>query len=188
MASLLQIRRDLDDLGDAGADVDHYDTYVSAWLQMLLNYPNHWQAAASGGVAFPKSDLDHLAGLATLLDMTPRRVLPAGGQDLLRKTIADAKTLLIEDTSLSSQLQTYLVRLIREIERALEDEALGDEFDYLAKAEDLWVALQAAAGQSRGKKTGWKAAAARLLIPAAGGVLTHAGELGLDGIQQALGR
>lgn len=187
MAALLQIRRDLNDLRDAGADVDHYETYVTAWLQMFVNYPNNWQHPTSGGLSFPKSDLDHLAGLATLLDMTPRRELPAGGQDLLRKTIADAKALLIEDTSLSSQLQIYLVRLIREIERALEDDLMGQDFDYVEKAESLWVALQAAAGQSRGRKGKWKTAASRLLIPAASGVLAHAAELGVDGMQQALG-
>ena len=106
----------------------------------------------------------------------------------IRATLDDVVKLLLEDDSLSSELRYYLTKLVREMQTALDDEEVGANFDFMGAAERLWVAMQAAGGQSTKKKSGWFTVAKNFLVPLSVGLMTHGGSLGIDDVHHMLGR
>jgi hypothetical protein len=132
--------------------------------------------------------MGQLQMLGTLIEATKGRIAP-GGLDRLSAVVDEAIGLLEEDQTISAELRYYLVKLVREIRDAMEDETLAGGFDYASAAERLWVAMQAAAGQADEERSPrWRDAAAKLIVPAVTGAITHAATLGYDGVAAALGQ
>ncbi|AIV40002.1 MULTISPECIES: hypothetical protein [unclassified Curtobacterium] len=174
-------------------EADGLNVYVSResfpqWGRMAANAGTTWGQQSDPGAAFPSAAMGQLQMLGTLIEATKGRIAP-GGLDRLSAVVDEAIGLLEEDQTISAELRYYLVKLVREIRDAMEDETLAGGFDYASAAERLWVAMQAAAGQADEERSPrWRDAAAKLIVPAVTGAITHAATLGYDGVAAALGQ
>lgn len=88
--------------------------------------------------------------------------------------------LLITDESLSPHLREYVFKLATEIRIALDDEAVTGSFDFAEGAHRLWVAMYAAAGQSKTMRTKWKGAASGLFRDAGAAALGSLPTVGIS--------
>lgn len=187
MRHLLAIQRALDVLKSEGRETDYFYEYFTAWLKIVLNYPGSWQTGTRSDAAFPSSLLNQLQGLAVILDFSGHPGMNAESKGHIRATLDEVIELLLGDDSLSSELRFYLTKLVREMQTALDDEEVAANFDFMGAAERLWVAMQAAAGQSTTKKSGWTTVAKNFLIPISVGMMTHTGSIGIDDVHRMLG-
>ncbi|MGN7222923.1 hypothetical protein ACTHQN_08670 [Curtobacterium flaccumfaciens] len=181
-----EVSRTLEGLQEIGLDVTASLDYLPRWGEMAAGVGVAWSSAVGREEAFPADAMAQLRMLATLIEATGAQAAPAN-RDLLADVVAEAIALLEEDDSITGELRWYLVKLVREIRDALEDDRIGGGFNFADAAERLWVAMHAAAAQSGEKPSAWSTGAAKLLPPAVSGVLVHMGTVGFDGIVQALG-
>lgn len=175
---LLSIRNALDYLEAKGISISTYRQYYEQWMQMALHVPNNWTGSSDPQQGFPAEPLAHLDTLATLLDVD-RPALHPDPEAKLRTVVAEVFDLLATDESLSEHLREYVFKLANEIRTALDDEAITGSFDFAAAAERLWVAVYAAAGQSRKASGKWKTTARRLFLDSAAGAIGSSPSLGL---------
>jgi hypothetical protein len=173
MGYLLGTVDGMERLDDQGLPVRVYRKYVAVWTQMLMAYPHSWTNNIGQDEAFPPNAMDHLETLSGWFAVSgPRLREDADGE--LRSITSQARELLHDDTSLSSELRLYLVRLLAEIDSALDDETIGSSFDFSVAAERLWVALFAASAQSEKpeKKSQWSNLAQHIWAPTAVGLIS----------------
>jgi len=135
-----------------------YENAFDIWVKMALNFPGNWLGGSDSNSVFDPTALAHLETFATHLDFN-QPSLPAESAGTLREAIANAMELLAEDESITGNLRTYIYQLISELRTALDDEAVAGDFDFATSAHRLWVALWAAAGQSKSRRQRWTAAA-----------------------------
>ena len=135
-----------------------YEQAFDTWVRMGLNVPGNWEGGSDANAVFNPTALAHLETFATHLDFN-QPSLPEGSAATLRDAIANAMELLAEDESITGNLRSYIYQLISELRTALDDEAVAGDFDFATSAHRLWVALWAAAGQSKGRRQRWTAAA-----------------------------
>jgi hypothetical protein len=180
------LSRVIDGLSNDGFNMTMSKEYLPQWGRMAASVGASWTSNNHSVEPFPADAMFQLQALSTILELAQTRTGPAN-LDLLSDVVTQASELLKGDESLSDELRSYLVKLVREIRNALEDDTLGGGFNFAEAAERLWVAMQAAAGESRENSEGWKHAAASLLPSAAAGVLTHMGVVGFDTVMKALG-
>jgi hypothetical protein len=124
----------------------------------------------------------HLQTLAILLDVDRPSLSPKPEQTL-RTVLNTVFELLSDDEGLSDSLRAYIYRLANEMRTALDDESLVGSFDFADAAERLWVALQAAAGQSQRNESAWKQASADLFRDAGAAALGSMPSLALTVMQ-----
>jgi hypothetical protein len=180
------LSRVIDGLSADGFNMTMSKEYLPQWGRMAASVGASWTSNNHTVQPFPADAMSQLQALSTILELAQTRTGPTN-LDLLSDVVTQASELLKDDESLSDELRAYLVKLVREIRNALEDDTLGDGFNFAEAAERLWVAMQAAAGESSEKSDSWKQAAASLLPSAAAGVLTHMGVVGFDAVMKALG-
>jgi len=173
MAVLLQTIERLDDLEDAGVPVAVYRRYIPAWTKMLMGYPLGWYSQTNQDEAFPPAAMDQLETLSSWFRVLQPKLRPES-EKTLQSIVADTDDLLRADESISVELKRYLARLLREIQAALDDEKLGTSFDYAAATERLWVALFAAAAQSKSdeQRSKWSDLGKRFWMPTTVGLIT----------------
>lgn len=170
---LLALEKRLVELKEEGIDSEIYGRYVYTWTARLFNYPFGWRdAVLDPDQAFPQAELDMLSTLGTILRMRQPQRDPVQLLNL-GSVAAQVLSLVEEDETLSPALAQYLNSLAREISAALDDEKYLAEFDVSAAATRLWVALQAAAGQSQDdeKKARWAQAAKSFVFNVSTGAL-----------------
>jgi len=180
------IARTVEGLSSLGLDMTAAETYLPRWAKMAASVNVSWSQSTGADSAFPQDALSQLQSLATIIELAGARGQPAN-IELLREVVEQAMQLLAEDSSISGELRAYLVKLVRELRNALEDEAVGGGFNFAEAAERLWVAMQAASAQSKEKGGAWRTVAAKMLPPAAAGVLAHVGNVAFDEVRKALG-
>ena len=173
MSHLMDTIRGLDELENAGVQVRVYKRYVAHWTRMLMSYPLGWYTQTGAEEAFPSSAMDQLEALSSWFEVHKPRLRPEA-KGTLHELVDDTRSLLRDDDSISNELRLYLQRLISEIDAALNDEELGESFDYASATERLWVGLFAASAQSADdeQKSRWSNLARRFLIPTTIGVLS----------------
>lgn len=180
------IRRTIAGLADLNIDMTASASYLPRWGAMAAGVGVSWTNANGSGQAFPSDAMAQLRALGTIIQLAGAQARPAN-LDILREVVEQTISLLAEDDSLTDELRAYLVKLVREIRDALEDETVGAGFDFARAAERLWVAMHAASAQSTKKSSAWQEWATKMLPPAVSGVLTHIGVVGFDGVMKALG-
>lgn len=144
---LLQVVRGLDELENRGVPVSIYRRYVDQWSWMVLAYPGGWSGNQTVSAVYQGGPLDHLETLAHWFD-DRQPGLTTEHRHNLGSITEQAQAILDDDDTLSPVLRLYLGRLLREIRNALDDEQLGERFDFEQAAQRLWVTLIAAADQS----------------------------------------
>lgn len=164
MRDLILVEEGLTALEDRGVRVTVYKRYVSSWRRMVLSYPYGWGQAVQRENVYSQSAIDQLDTLADWFDDR----LPAATSEQKQKLgsiTESAQSILDADETLSPVLRKYIGRLLREIRNALDDEQLGERFDYESAAQRLWVTLIAAADQSTDpdQKTRWQDTTRRFL-------------------------
>lgn len=181
---LISIEHALEYLGSKNASIDVYRAQFPEWVKMAINAPNTWTGGTSTEQGFPSAPMSHLNTFATLLDFD-RPGLQPEPEAKLRDVVHAVMELLIADESLTPHLREYVFKLANEIRTALDDEAISGSFDFVDSAERLWVAMYAAAGQSRTMRTKWKGAASNLFRDAGAAALGSLPAVGLTVAQIA---
>jgi hypothetical protein len=127
---------------------------------MVLSYPGGWTAGQTAENVFPQGPLDHLDTLADWFE-DRRPPITSGQRQLLEDVLTEAQSVLDADESLSAALRQYIGRLLREVRTALDDERLGERYDFAQAAQRLWVTFLAASSVSTddAQKTRWADAA-----------------------------
>jgi hypothetical protein len=180
------IERTIVGLTDLNIDMTASASYLPRWGEMAASVGVAWSSNTGMGSAFPADAMAQLRALGTIIQLAGGQARPTN-LNILRDVVDKTIELLGEDDSLTGELRAYLVKLVREIRDALDDEVVGGGFDFTDAAERLWVAMHAASAQSSSRADVWKEQAARMLPPAVGGVLTHVGVVGFDHVMKALG-
>ena len=92
---------------------------------------------------------------------------------MFEDVLPDVEELLTDSEDLPGPLQHYIRTLAREVQAALDDQELGDGFDFQGALTRLWMALGAAAGHASTpeKQSAWRAAAQNIFINATGAAL-----------------
>ena len=169
-------------LESRGIDAGVYRVELKNWIDMVLHLPNNWAGQSDPNVGFPPTPMAHLQTLAILLDVD-RPSLSPNPEQTLRTVLGTVFTLLVDDDALSDSLRAYIYRLADEMRTALDDESIVGTFDFAEAAERLWVALQAAAGQSRRNGSAWRTASADLFRDAGAAALGSMPTLALTVMQ-----
>ena len=176
---LIAIEHALNYLGSKNSSIDVYRTQFPEWVKMAINAPNNWTSGTTASDGFPPVPMAHLDTFATLLDFD-RPGLQPEPEAKLRSVINVVMDLLITDESLSPHLREYVFKLATEIRIALDDEAVTGSFDFAEAAHRLWVAMYAAAGQSKTMRTKWKGAASGLFRDAGAAALGSLPTMGIS--------
>lgn len=179
MTCLIEIDHRLSQLEAEGRNVGSYQRMLPTWMHAVLMFPGGWQAKQPKVSAHAMDSLEHLA---ELLDLVTPSVRPERSQqlsDLLDRVAA----MLKDDDSLSDQLRRYLFWLVEETRTALAEHQTLGTFDVNGAMMRLWVGLNAAAEQSKGKKREWRGVVRDLFVGTTGGLLANVPGI----VQQALG-
>jgi len=182
-ALLTRIETLLETLEREGHRVAVYRKMVRHFKTPLTGTIAGWEGAINPDGVITQDRLDQLEAVAAFLDGKVHE-LSAGDMTDLGLVVDKAASLLQDDVSLPVPLRRYIHRLLQAIRHALEDEAIGETFDFDASVTQLWIALQAAASTSTEKESFWKALAGEIVVGVSSGVL---GQLATFGVQTAIG-
>ncbi|WP_278102257.1 hypothetical protein AB0870_12055 [Microbacterium proteolyticum] len=152
--ALSEIEALLGQLERDGVRVKAYRNQIPDWWSGLI-VPDYspGQGVPPDGI-ITAEHLDEIDACASFLDFYVRTLSPEH-YDNLRAVVAAARKLLEEDEGLSQQLRMYIHRLLREIEHALDDDAMGETFDFAEAALRLRVAFQAAQQEDTSGRGTW---------------------------------
>ncbi|KQX07328.1 MULTISPECIES: hypothetical protein [unclassified Leifsonia] len=162
MRLLLRIDQVLQQLEDDGKSVAIFRRQFPQWSMGVLSTAIGWNTNLSGESLVPTMYMDQIEAFANFLDGKVPEIGPAHVENL-REVLARARTLLEEDLSIDPELQTYLHRLLQEMQHALDDDAMGAGYDFSDGAQRLWVAFQAAEASSA-KKEKWADLVNKILV------------------------
>lgn len=163
-----------------GANVTSFRRNLRMWAATIMHYPNNWQAAGEAGRAFGPHAMDTLSSLAVVLD-TRGPVVSEQGMERLRQLLRDVKDLLVEDDSISEDMRGHVYSVVQTLNRYLDDVEMYGQADIRDAIRDLWVSLNAAAGQSDERhRTKWEAFVRNVGMPAAGTILGSIPTLALE--------
>ncbi|MBW9094625.1 hypothetical protein JNB62_13090 [Microbacterium jejuense] len=151
---LVRISDLLSEMERQGAHVGLYRRQFPRWVLPVVGYSG-WQNQIGAETVMPEADFDSLEGFANYLDGKVA-VFNTGGEANIRQILRSARDLLEQDDSLDDGLKMYIHRLLSEIERALDDAAVGASYDFAAGVEQLYVAVRAAAGASTKASGLWR--------------------------------
>lgn len=181
---LISLEYALDYLGTKSASIEVYRAQFPEWVKMAVHAPNNWTGGSNAQTGFPPGPMSHLNTFATLLDFDQPGLQPEP-EAKLRNVVHEVIDLLIADESLSPHLREYVFKLANEIRTALDDESISGSFDFAEGAHRLWVAVFAAAGQSKNMRSKWRNAASDLFRDAGAAALGSLPSLGLTVAQIA---
>lgn len=105
-----------------------YRRQFPTWWLPLISYGKGWQQNLGPDDVVTEGHLDQIQGFAHYLDGKIWEV-EAENEDL-RSFVRNARAALEDDGSVSGPLRAYRSRLLQEIDRALNDGAIGRMFDY----------------------------------------------------------
>lgn len=179
---IIEIGQALTYLESRAINVDVYRRELKNWIDIVLHSPNAWTGPSDTNTGFPPTPLAHLETLVILLEVD-RPALSAKPEHTLRTVIAQVLELLVDDDAISDTLRSYIYRLVSEMRTALDDESVAGIFDFADAAERLWVAMQAASGQSRSNKGRWRKASGDLFRDAGAAALGSMPTLALTVMQ-----
>lgn len=157
-----------------------YRRQYPEWYVGLLGYPNGWSAAVSGEAFMSQALMDQIEGFANFLEGKVLSLSDAG-EASLRDSLAAARKLLEADQDLDHTLRLYIHRLLAEMERALQDEAIGAGFDIEESIVRLWVAFRAAeSSTSDANKGKWRDLWVQMVAGVASGSLVQGGTVAMQ--------
>lgn len=188
MRLIAECQQLIDQLEANGTKVSTFRRNLRLWAAAVMHYPYSWQGAGDSRRPFDERVMDTLDSLAILLD-TRGPIVNADGMERLRGLLADVKNLLVEDTSISEDMRRHVYSVVQTLNRYLDDVEMYGQADIRVALRDLWVSLNAAAGESVDdeKRSKWKGFAESIGIPAAGSVLGSLPSLALDALSLAAG-
>jgi hypothetical protein len=131
-----------------GRDVAVFRRQYPGWWRGTLSMAVGWNQDMHPDHVVTQEVLDTIETFAHYLDGKVRVVasIPSEG---LRDILDKARTALEDDVSLSPRLAGYIHRLLQQIQNALDNQAMGEAFDFAGAIDQLYAALSAAEGESR---------------------------------------
>lgn len=171
--ALVRLDEVLTDLASQGFKVDLYRRQYPEWWKGVLSFKSGWGTTMQGEHVLSALHMDEIEGCANYLDGKVWELTTSHEQSL-REVLADARRALEVDGELSVELRRYVSRLLREIQTALDDQAMGATFDYADAVERLLVAFKAAEGEATHARELWVNLRTSIL-PAAGFAATIEG-------------
>ena len=167
------------------------DTFRSAsikWTHFVLAFPHGWNASEGATAALvAEGRFDMLEALAVVLNASPARV--NAEQAVHFGTYLDAIIeLLTIDVGIDDALRAYIVKLISQVRRALDEYKGTGKFDAEEALTHLWVAFMAAEARSKTHKAAWKKFGLELRTPVTVGVLVGIPTLALEVLKLTVGR
>lgn len=169
MVHIAHLNAELDRLEQSGRNVASYRKMITPWIQAVLAYPKGFEQNNSASL-FREHYLDSLEHLADLLDLHHTQLKP-GVVGELAQLLLEVEELLAADQTITNELRAYLHRLVSECRQALADHSVLGTFDLQEAAFRLWVGMNAAAEQSRSKKSSWRDFARKVLPGTVSGLL-----------------
>lgn len=161
---LSRIDNILAQLANDGVDVALFRRQVPGWVRIPLGLQGGWATTALAETFLPQAVIDQVEGLALFLDGKVYEFDTSRHNDL-RDLLGDVRDALEVDQDLPHPLKVYIHRLLTEIQRALDDEAIGESFDFADAVRRLWVALGSAENATDEQaKPMWRRFAERILF------------------------
>lgn len=187
MGLLREVLDEIDRLERAGRQVALYKRYEREWVRGILAMDTGWAPASTGASDFDANDLGVLAQLADVLDHSGAQDSPP--LDLravatLEALLQEVLTAADEDTGLDDRLKLHIRRVARHLQTCVEEYDVLGASAAMEALDQVWVAMQAAAAQSKDPSR-WTAFRDRFFIPTAAGLLANAPSLALQ-IEQAI--
>ncbi|WP_454700063.1 hypothetical protein [Arthrobacter humicola] len=188
MRLLAECQTMVDQMEASGTDVETFRRMLRLWAGAIMHYPYNWQAAGEVSHPFKPHAMDTLSTLAILLDARGP-IITDDGMERLRKLLDNVKALLIEDESISADMRGHVYSVVQTLNRYLDDVEMYGQAEIRDAIRDLWVSLNAAAGESvdDAKRSKWKGFAQEIGIPAVGSVLGSIPSLALEALSLAAG-
>lgn len=170
--ALSEIEALLGQLERDGVRVKAYRNQIPDWWSGLI-VPDYTPGQGTGADGIITNEhLDEIDACASFLDFYVHAVSESQ-MDNLRNIVSEARSALEHDQHLSQQLRVYIHRLLREIEHALDDQAVGEVFDFAEAALRLRVAFQAATQEETPKRDTWHTLWTAIASGAAANALTQ---------------
>lgn len=180
MRLIAECQTAIDQLEANGTKVDTFRKTLRLWAAGIMHYPYHWQQPGEATNPFDARVMDTLDTLAIVLDSRMPMISPAG-MEHLRNLLAQVKDLLTKDESLSADMRSHVYSVVQTLLRYLDDVEMYGKADIQAAIRDLWVGLNAAAGQSSdANRPKWQSFVQQIGVPAAGTILGSIPTLALE--------
>lgn len=189
------IRSAIDALKANGETVDFYEDTLPVWYQAVFSFRTPWQKAGTTSHNPVMSALEFrlLNALGAHIEsagLVPK--MPVELVEGIRTSVAEIKALTIEATSLPEEVRRYLLGLIAEVSRVIdEQEAFGNVALRQKVMELLGVVTTTAELIPEGQgREAWRNKAKNLLIVMSGAVAMKAldvgGELATNALTQGV--
>jgi hypothetical protein len=187
MRLLAECQNIINEMESNGTDVATFRRTLRLWAAAILHYPHNWQNAGEAAAPFKEHAMDTLSTLAILLEARGP-LITVEGMSLLKQLLADVTDLLQVDDSISADMRAHVYAVVQTLRRYLDDVDMYGQADFKDAIRDLWVSLNAAAGQADEKhRSKWQAFVRDIGIPAAGTVMGSIPTLALEAVSLAAG-
>lgn len=195
LTHLSGIRSALDALKANGETVDFYEDTLPAWYQAVFSFRSPWQKVGATSVnpvmgALEFRLLNALGAHIESAGLVPK--MPVDLVEGIRAAVADIKELTVNTSSLPDEVRRYLLGLIAEVTRVIDEQ---DSFGNVAlrqKVMELLGVVSTTAElipETQGRAA-WKDKAKNLLIVMSGAVAMKAldvgGELATNALTQGV--
>lgn len=172
-----------------GYSVSLFRRQVGVWVTIPLGLQGGWANTVHVDNFIPQTIVDQVEGLALFLDGKVY-VFDAAHNEDLRGLLRDVRGALEDDDDeLPRPLKLYIHRLLVEIQHALDDEAIGEAFDFADAVRRLWVALGSAENSSTEErsKSKWRRFAERILFDSTAQSMVTGGQAAITLAIESLG-
>jgi hypothetical protein len=170
----------ISELEASGTKVNTYRKTLRLWAAGIMHFPFNWQHPGEAVSPFDDRVMDTLDTLAIVLD-SRLPLVTSGGMEHLRRLLTEVRELLAEDESLSAAMREHVLSVVQTLMRYLDDVEMYGKADIQAAVRDLWVGLNAAAGQTSDRlRPKWQSFVQQIGVPAAGTILGSIPTLALE--------
>lgn len=156
------------------------------WAHFVWAFPHGWSSTGATAALVSEGRFDMLEALSVVLDASPARV-NAQQAVTFGSYLDEIIELLAVDEGIDEALRAYIVKLIAQVRRALDDYKGTGRFDAEEALTHLWVAFMAAEAQSTDHKSSWKKFGLDLRTPVATGVLVGIPTLAMEVLKLTVG-
>ncbi|WP_455135255.1 hypothetical protein [Schaalia cardiffensis] len=147
-----QLITGLDETGGTGRIFrKYYPVWVNSVFAIGLDWTN--RRTANAGEVCPESAMDMLASFATLIDKTNSDLTPDAHVFLIN-LVADIRSILDEDDTLSLQLRAHMHRVLDHLDDCLANPSAFDPHDVAFAVDDVITAVKAAASETESDEHG----------------------------------
>lgn len=175
---LIRIDQIIDEFEANGRSVAVYRRQYPEWWKGVIGYQKGWSASLGADEILIPTHMDQIESFANYLDGKVWDV--DARKDDLRSILVQARTALENDDELSAPLRSFLHRLLAEIQRALDDDAIGETFDFSDALHRLFVAFKAAEGEATKESGVWRTLWTQFVPALAAGGILEGGALVLQ--------